>query len=405
MVDERSNYQRHLIHDWRNFSADSIRNKVEKYDFTQPTEFEVLIWNYELYGHLQQLANKKLILKGGTAAQLYLSKDKQRASVDLDIVSLVGVGGIEQILKRISTKLGNQENYFTFRRYEPPEPEVKLPMRTYYVAVPSMIGQTHLKNKKRFPGREIKIDFFLEGRGTHSIILSNPKTLVLDLAYSPIVSTKESLIADKLLILATKSVGIPFKRRADIPKHVYDIDCLVQQGLDEDSIREIISIMNSLIEAECSYRGMSYSVQEVITHIVEELENLSYIGFSEELKETARYIENFQSQYLQHPNFQKSHGWGVRFLRLRFLVKSILQLIQKEINEKEIASLFTMACQIDARLGKSGEKRAGLRKQLLQTYRHQIKEKYRFLKGQPPERILWEIISPENIEEIKDLIN
>jgi len=404
LVNRYSNYQRHLIHDWRNFSADSIRNKVEKYDFTQPTEFEVLIWNYELYGHLQQLANKKLILKGGAAAQLYLSKDKQRASVDLDIVSSVGVGGIEQILKRISTELGNQENYFTFRRYKPLEPEVKLPMRTYYVAIPSMIGQTHLKNRKRFPGREIKIDFFLEDSGINSVTLRNPKTLVLNLAYSPIVSTKESLIADKLLILATKSVGIPFKRRADIPKHVYDIDCLVQQGLDENSIREIISIMNSLIEAECSYRRISYSVREVITHIIEELENLSYIGFSEELKNIARYIENFQSQYLQRSNFQKSHGWGIRFLRLRFLVKSILQLIQKEINEKEIASLFTMACQIDARLGKSGEKRADLRKQLLQTYRHQIKEKYRFLKGQPPERILWEIISPENVEEIKDLI-
>ncbi len=404
MVDERSNYQHHLIHDWRNFSADSIRNKVEKYDFTQPTEFEVLIWNYELYGHLQQLANKKLILKGGAAAQLYLSKDKQRASVDLDIVSLVGVGGIEQILKRISTKLGNQENYFTFRRYKPLEPEVKLPMRTYYVAIPSMIGQTHLKNRKRFPGREIKIDFFLEDSGINSVTLRNPKTLVLNLAYSPIVSTKESLIADKLLILATKSVGVPFKRRADIPKHVYDMDCLIQQGLDEDTIREIISIMNSLIEAECSYRGMSYSVEEVITHIVEELESLSYIGFSKESKETAQYIENFQSQYLRRPNFQKSHGWGVRFLRLRFLVKSILQLIQKEINEKEIASLFGVAHQIEAQLGKLGEKRGDLRKELLQNYRHQIKEKYRFLKGQPPERILWEIISPENVEEIKDLI-
>ena len=404
MVNRYSNYQRHLIHDWRNFSADSIRKKVEIYDFTQPTEFEVLIWNYELYGHLQQLAEKNLILKGGAAAQLYLSKDKQRASVDLDIVSFIGVGGIEQILKRISTRLSNQENYFTFRRYKPLEPEVKLPMRTYYVTIPSMIGQTHLKNRKRFPGREIKIDFFLEDSGINSVTLRNPKTLVLNLAYSPIVSTKESLIADKLLILATKSVGIPFKRRADIPKHVYDIDCLVQQGLDEDSIREIISIMNSLIEAECSYRRISYSVREVITHIIEELENLSYIGFSEELKNIARYIENFQSQYLQRSNFQKSHGWGIRFLRLRFLVKSILQLIQKEINEKEIASLFTMVCQIDARLGKSGEKRADLRKQLLQTYRHQIKEKYRFLKGQPPERILWEIISPENVEEIKDLI-
>ena len=404
MVNRYSNYQRHLIHDWRNFSADSIRKKVEICDFTQPTEFEVLIWNYELYGHLQQLAEKNLILKGGAAAQLYLSKDKQRASVDLDIVSFVGVGGIEQILKTISTKLSNQENYFTFRRYEPAEPEVKLPMRTYYLTIPSMIGQTHLKDKKRLPGREVKMDFFLEGRGTHSIILRNPKTLVLDLAYSPVVSTKGSLIADKLLILATKSVGVPFKRRADIPKHVYDMDCLIQQGLDEDTIREIISIMNSLIEAECSYRGMSYSVEEVITHIVEELESLSYIGFSKELKETAQHIENFQSQYLQHSNFQKSYGWGVRFLRLRFLVKSILQLIQKEINEKEIASLFGVAHQIEAQLGKLGEKRADLRKELLQTYRHQIKEKYRFLKGQPPERILWEIVSPENIEEIKDLV-
>ena len=404
MVNRYSNYQRHLIHDWRNFSADSIRKKVEIYDFTQPTEFEVLIWNYELYGHLQQLAEKNLILKGGAAAQLYLSKDKQRASVDLDIVSLIGMDGIEQILKRISTRLSNQENYFTFRRYEPAEPEVKLPMRTYYLTIPSMIGQTHLKDKKRLPGREVKMDFFLEGRGTHSVTLKNPKTLVLDLAYSPVVSTKGSLIADKLLILATKSVGVPSKRRADIPKHVYDMDCLVQQGLDEDTIREIISIMNSLIEAECSYRGMSYSVEEVITHIVEELESLSYIGFSKESKETAQDIENFQSQYLQRSNFQKSHGWGVRFLRLRFLVKSFLRLIQKEINEKEIASLFGVAHQIEAQLRKLGEKRADLRKELLQTYRHQIKEKYRFLKGQPPERILWEVVSSENIEKIKDLV-
>ena len=404
MVNQDSNYQSHLIHNWRNFSADSIRKKVEEYDFTQPTEFEVLIWNYELYGHLQQLANKKFILKGGAAAQLYLSQDKQRASADLDIVSFVGMDGIERILKRMSTKLSNQESYFTCRRYEPPDPEVKLPMRTYYVTIPSMIGQTHLKNKKRFPGREIKIDFFLEGRGINSVALRNPKTLVLDLAYSPVVSTKGSLIADKLLILATKSVGIPFKRRADIPKHVYDIDCLVQQGLDEDTTREIVSVMDSLIEAECSYRRVSHSVQEVTTHIVEELENLSYIGFSKELKDTARYIENFQSQYLRRSNFQKSHGWGVRFLRLRFLVKSILQLIQQEINQKEIASLFTMACQIEARLGKLGEKRADLRKELLQTYRHQIKEKYRFLKGQPPERILWEIVSPGNIETIKDSV-
>jgi hypothetical protein len=138
--------------------------------------------------------------------------------------------------------------------------------------------------------------------------------------------------------------------------------------------------------------------------MVEELESLSYIGFSKESKETAQYIENFQSQYLRRPNFQKSHGWGVRFLRLRFLVKSILQLIQKEINEKEIASLFGVAHQIEAQLGKLGEKRADLRKELLQTYRHQIKEKYRFLKGQPPERILWEIVSSENIEKIKDLV-
>ncbi len=59
---------------------------------------------------------------------------------------------------------------------------------------------------------------------------------------------------------------------------------------------------------------------------------------------------------------------------------------------------------MEARLGKLEEKRADLRKELLDTFRHQIKEKYRFLKGQPPERILWEVVSPENIKKIKDLV-
>lgn len=103
-----------LIHDTACFQAETLNEKAKKYDFPQPVEVEAAAWDYELIGQLQAELVEQLVLKGGTAAQLYLPVETQRASVDIDMLSLVNPEQISATLKKISSKFQNQEGYFEF---------------------------------------------------------------------------------------------------------------------------------------------------------------------------------------------------------------------------------------------------------------------------------------------------
>lgn len=73
-----------LIHHKELFTKDSILERSTKYGFANPLAVEMFLWDIEVAAQLQQM-DKRLLLKGGTAAQLYLPTDQQRGSVDIDM--------------------------------------------------------------------------------------------------------------------------------------------------------------------------------------------------------------------------------------------------------------------------------------------------------------------------------
>lgn len=128
-----------LIHDTSCFSANTIKKRATEFGFSQPWVLEAFAWDLELFGQLQSLVEGELILKGGAAAQFFVPIERQRASIDIDIIALIDSKSLGKVVKSLSERFGNSI-YFRFEPYIPKKPTVNLPMYTYTVLVPSSIG-------------------------------------------------------------------------------------------------------------------------------------------------------------------------------------------------------------------------------------------------------------------------
>jgi hypothetical protein len=340
-----------LIHDTSCFQAETLNEKAIQYDFPQPVEVEAAAWDYELIGQLQAELAEQLVLKGGTAAQLYLPIEYQRASVDIDMLSLVKPEQISATLKKISSKFQNQEGYFEFRPYTPEAPDVDLPMATYFVIVPSALAQVSTSARGRIEGRSIKLDFFFFEQEALTQRLERPTTFAIDLAFSPICLTPGALIGDKLLTLATKSIGIPLTRAGDIPKQWYDLDNLTRLPLDSQAIFEVCTTMENLTRLESSYRKENIPLMQALSHIQETLEDLSQIDLQDASREMRTYIRNLHGQYVRRQRYVPFYGWAIKALRLKFFLSCLQEVIAKRIKSEQMLSMLTLVDETEQIMG------------------------------------------------------
>jgi len=84
-------------------NAKEIRARKKKFGFPNAKLIELLIYDYEIFRNLLEISSK-FYLKGGAAAQLYMTLPEQRASKDIDIVTDHTPKEIEEIF---SKKLNN----------------------------------------------------------------------------------------------------------------------------------------------------------------------------------------------------------------------------------------------------------------------------------------------------------
>jgi hypothetical protein len=78
-----------LIIPAESFSADRLAKNAQDLGYAQAETLEALIWDYELYAQLQKRISGLCRLKGGAAVQLYVPIERQRASVDVDILTTI----------------------------------------------------------------------------------------------------------------------------------------------------------------------------------------------------------------------------------------------------------------------------------------------------------------------------
>ena len=111
-----------LIIPAESFSADRLAKNAQDLGYAQAETLEALIWDYELYAQLQKRISGLCRLKGGAAVQLYVPIERQRASVDVDILTTIPQPEMQLLLEEVSRNYDAEPPYLQFEPFVPDEP-------------------------------------------------------------------------------------------------------------------------------------------------------------------------------------------------------------------------------------------------------------------------------------------
>ncbi|MEW5798684.1 MAG: nucleotidyl transferase AbiEii/AbiGii toxin family protein [Bacteroidota bacterium] len=384
-----------LIHNREYFTFEHIAARQKEYNFTQAVKVETFLWDIELYGQLQKYLGEKVTLKGGAAAQLFFPPEKQRTSVDIDVIYVGNKDELHAALDAIHQAFGGDETFFRFQPLVPKEPTTVLPMETYNVAVPSLtkVGGTLF----------IKVDFhFMDKLELDSIELEFGSAFVLTLKFKPRCLSRGSLLGDKLLTFARGSVGIPEERQDDIMKQLYDVD-LLSRIISHEETSSMQRALSILFEKELSAREKRIEFSEALQQIAELLSQYANVNNPTCAPEIKKGIDNFRGNYEPRP-FRNPIEWEVSAKRIQFLVHAISE------NPNQSIAILKEGEEIEAALNFSGgPNRMELRKLLADEFLEMLRTSgqtsiAKRIKSNPLERVYWEVVRPSNLDAIKQRV-
>jgi hypothetical protein len=380
-----------LIHNAKYFTQEEILERARKYEFPNPLAVEIFLWDCEIAAQLQDKC-ADIVLKGGAAAQLHLPLEKQRGSVDIDLATPLSKGDITEVVQKISRSL---EGNVKFELHKPKKPAPKLPLVTYFAKAPS----------KTDPSRkelEIKIDIFLKSPNLPTIVLNNVKTFAVDVQRMKCF-TVGTLIGDKLLTLAEESIGMTLK--ADYPKQIYDIDALLQVcEISKTTINDMVQSVKTLTKLEASIRNMKTTPTEALHDVIKTMDKYSLVDTSGGDASIKKNIDAFQQFFVNKNQRKPFYGWSSKSLKIKFLATIISECIENKLTESNAAKVITQSKSITARLNKiSGKDVIEVRKKLLDLAQTKIPY-FREMKGKTLDRVFWQILTLENLQDIQSIL-
>ncbi|GEM_PF-3906419 len=332
-------------------NKEHIEKVVKTSGFPNPVLVELLIQDYRVFLELLKRSNR-FILKGGSAAQLYLRSGEQRASIDIDLVTDLTEEEVEKIMIELGAKL-----------HVPIRSKEDLPLKTYKLEIKSVINQK---------SSVIKIDVLFEKLQDYKIVSFGQVDLfAMRLDEKIPVISKGSLIADKLLTLARKSVGIRDEEKIkEIPKHIYDLIKL-SKNMSAEDISDLIYSFERIAKSEIRYRGLTYSTSEIITHIEETLIELCKIDVKE--NDIKTNLNRFTSAYIGKTSRPTIEDWIVGGLKLRYLINQFRLTIENARSQEDIIRNVNM---LDTEIKSIGEmdlnRKKGLREKLIEEARDKL---------------------------------
>ncbi len=380
-----------LIHNAKYFTQEEILERARKYEFPNPLAVEIFLWDCEIAAQLQDKC-ADIVLKGGAAAQLHLPLEKQKGSVDIDLATPLSKSDIAEIVQKISRSL---EGNVKFELHKLKKPTLKLPLATYFAKAPS----------KTDPSRkelEIKIDIFLKSPNLPTIVLNNVHTFAVDVKRMKCF-TVGTLIGDKLLTLAEESIGMTFK--ADYPKQIYDIDALLEVcEISKNTINDMVKSVKTLTKLEASIRNMKITPTEALHDVIKTMDKYSLVDTSGSDASIKKNIEAFQQFFVNNNQRKPFYGWSSRSLKIKFLATIIGECIENKLSESNAAKAITQSKNIAARLNQiSGKDIIEVRKKLLDLAQTKIPY-FREMKGKTLDRVFWQILTLENLQDIEPIL-
>jgi len=380
-----------LIHDVRYFTKEEILNRAEKYEFPNPLAVELFLWDCELAAQLQHICDD-MILKGGTAAQLYLPLEKQRGSRDIDVTTSLGSADVHETILKASKSL---EGVVAFEQYTPLKPVPDLPLVTYLARTSDKLDETK--------ELEVKIDISYDNPKLPCLTLEDVQTYAVTVERMKCL-TAGALMGDKLLTLAKKSVGL--KIESDYPKQIYDMDALLESGrISIDTIVDMVTSVKTLTPIEASFRNINVTPIDALRDVIETMNEYSEVDTSGADTKVKGDIERFQQFYVNKTQRKPYYEWASKALRIRFLATLIIENMEGSLTEPKIANTIKECWGIALKINKvSGDAVIDLRKQLLGLASGRIRY-LKELRGKPVDRVFWQIITPSNLQDAKSLID
>jgi len=379
------------IHDEACFSEDRIKERAKKHGFSDPVQVEYFLWDCEIAAQLQS-ESSDFILKGGAAVQLYLPVEMQRGSIDIDIVCPFTEQEIVKVLSHIHERLQTVD----FARYTPKNPKKKIDMVTYIAKTPAIVS-----SEKEKP-REIKIDFLLEDLNLPTETVGGVETFAVDVKKLRCYSIS-ALLGDKLLTLAENTIGIT--EPADIPKQVYDVSLLSEKHKPtQKHFSETIDVIGQLTPIEAGYRDLKLTSTDALKDVGKTMEKYGLLDTPGADAGIKRNITIFQQIYVNISQKRPWYEWCARALRIRFLSQLIEATIEKQTTAEKALNAYNSAIQTAEVLKTiSGEEVKSLNKKLLDSADTEIPYP-KNLRGKPLNRVFWQVVSPENLNSIKDYV-
>lgn len=382
-----------FIHDPSYFKREKLIERTKKFELPDPVALELLLWDYEIVAHFQQLSDS-IILKGGAACQLMLPINAQRGSIDLDLVSSLDKSDIEVICAQVEKNLGAK-----FRLHKPIHPIPKLPLLSYFVEAPTSFPQPKRKNL------EIQTEILMQKTSLPVMEITNTQTVALEVERVKCY-TNNTLVGDKLLTLAKGSIGIPERRMHEYPKQIYDIDLLLhhKEIKNQEDLRTVLETVETLTKLEAKYREIELEPEEALKDVIRTMKEYAIVDTPSANPEIKKSIENFQQFYVSRQQRLPSYGWSIRALKIAFVTDVLLQCLERKKSQKGTLETIGNAIKIENAMKElKGERVSDIRKKLLEMITKKI-DHFKELKGKPLHRVYWQVATPDNINEIGDLL-
>lgn len=381
-----------LVHSEEHFAEEYLKSRQKEYGFTQLTKVKTFLWDFELLAQLQRKLGSKVVLKGGAAAQLFFPPEKQRTSVDIDVIYSGNEDEMQQVLDSIHSDFGEDDVFFKFTKYIPKRPTKILPLQTFYVAVPGVLGEeTNQIN--------IKLDFhMIRDTKVKVIDLKGAVALGVPLAFAPRCLTVESLVGDKLLTLARGSVGIPPGREADIPKQLYDLNALTSLQRFEN-LAHLWLASGEFLQLEILNTGQAIDERTVYSQIVDTLRRYSTVAGNEPDSEALKVLKEFRGNYEPRP-FMNMIQWETVCKRLEYFSWCLRE------KSAEAIRLLKQADAMADQISSTKDRQSQTKKLFSILQSLSPSGKIGRFRNVTPERIFWEIISLDKItiEEIRSAL-
>lgn len=288
-----------LFHPNSTFTSRHIKNASKILGLSYKESLETHIWVYELHSQIQKRAGNGCVLKGGASAQLYLPIDYQRCTADLDCATDLSPKELHKIMYSIKDDFYKNNIHCSYIEYIPRSVKVHgrtIPMMTFIF---DLSFQFNKKKWLRHPG--IKIDFlFLDLKKIHKTEVLYGETLGLNLSYTPIAIDKYSTISDKLITLASKSLGLQRNKLEGIYKNIYDLYWLINTYNDLESFKVISQRITESLAMEIEMKnGTPITIDELLEDILCTLYDTATVSLLQSSSELPFSIIEFKELYLQ----------------------------------------------------------------------------------------------------------